>query len=114
MKGIDRLTGRTIDGFKQLVSRITQVMTSPLSSRAKRPGFGSRVRESLSANMSDGMLMVTQSRAIEAFYNPVNGIGDFLPTSCIARRGANGLSLYFEGVWLGRNIKFEVVLDVPA
>ncbi|NRD72689.1 phage baseplate protein [Shewanella sp. VB17] len=114
MIGIDRSTGRSIDGFAQLVSRVTQVMTTPLSGRAKRPTFGSKVRENLAANMSASMLVRIQAASIEAFYNPVNGLQDFVPSSCVAKRHATGLSLYFEGQWQGRSIKFEVPLDVST
>lgn len=111
MIGIDRKTGRQISGFDQLVSRITQVMTTPVGGRAKRPKFGSRVRDTLAANMSDSMLVRTQAAAIEAFYNPANGLQDFAPTSCVAVRHASGLHLYFEGRWQGRPVKFGVPLE---
>lgn len=114
MIGIDRHSGRKIDGMEQLVSRIIQVMTTPLTGRAKRPKFGSRVRETLGVNMSDSMLIQTQSFAIEAFYNPANGLKDFIPSRCIARRHDTGLHLYFEGKWNGRSVQFEVPVNVSA
>lgn len=112
MIGIDRRTGKKIDSFEQLVSRVTQVMTTPRGGRIKRSKFGSDVRKTLAANMSDSMLVRTQSAAIEAFYNPVNGLQDFVPSSCVAKRHASGLNLYISGKWQGRNVKFEVPLDV--
>ncbi|KUI98992.1 hypothetical protein [Vibrio sp. MEBiC08052] len=114
MIGIDRMTGRQIEGYEQLVSRVTQVMTTPLGGRVKRAAFGSRVREHLAANMTDHMLVRTQSAALEAFYNPENGLSDFIPDSCIATRHATGLSLYFSGNWKGRTVKFEVPLNVST
>ncbi|ASA54680.1 phage baseplate protein [Vibrio gazogenes] len=114
MIGIDRITGRKIDGYEQLVSRITQVMTTPLGGRVKRSGFGSRVRENLAANMTDSMLVRIQSDAIDAFYNPENGLSDFIPDRCIAKRHATGLSLFFSGRWQGRTVKFEVPLNVST
>ena len=114
MIGIDRRTGRRIDGFEQLVSRVTQVMTTPLAGRVKRSGFGSNVRKNISANMSDSMLVRVQAASIEAFYNKANGLQDFVPSRCIAKRHATGLSLYFEGKWQGRPVKFEVPLDVVS
>lgn len=114
MIGIDRKTGRKIEGFEQLASRIMQVMTTPLVGRVKRARFGSRVRELLAANMSDSMLMRVQAYAIEAFYNPVNGLLDFVPESCVARRHESGLNLYLTGVWHGRLINMEVPVDVSA
>jgi len=114
MIGIDRVTGRKITGFDQLVSRVTQVMTTPLGGRIKRSKFGCNVRKYLAANMSDIMLIRIQSAALEAFYNQANGLGDFSPSSCVAKRHATGLSLYFSGKWQGRQIKFEVPLDVST
>ncbi|RBO82630.1 phage baseplate protein [Marinomonas aquiplantarum] len=112
MIGIDRKTGRTIQDFEQLVSRITQVMTTPKAGRVKRANFGSDVRQYLGANMTDSTLIRLQSAAIEAFYEPENGLTDFVPSRCVARRLTNGLALYFEGQWKGKKIEFEVPLDV--
>ncbi|MBJ7539896.1 hypothetical protein [Marinomonas transparens] len=112
MIGIDRKTGRKIEGFDQLVSRIAQVMTTPKVGRAKRPSFGCHVRDYMSANMSDSMIIRLQSAAIAAFYEPINGLTDFVPSRCVAQRLSDGLALYFEGKWNGQSIKFEVPLDV--
>jgi phage baseplate assembly protein W len=114
MIGIDRKTGRQIDGFDQLVSRITQVMTTPKVGRAKRPIFGSNVRDYMGANMADSMLIRLQAAAIAAFYEPINGLTDFVPSRCVAKRLTDGLALYFEGKWNGRDVKFEVPLDVST
>lgn len=114
MIGIDRVTGRTLRDYEQLVSRVTQVMTTPLGGRIKRPRFGSRVREALNSNLSDSLLVKVQSYAIEAFYNPANGLQDFNPTRCVARRHSTGLHLYFEGHWQARSIQFKVPIDVST
>lgn len=114
MIGIDRKTGRKIEGFDQLVSRIAQVMTTPTSGRVKRPTFGSRAREYMGANMSDSVLIRLQSAVISAFYDPINGLTDFVPSRCVAKRLSNGLALYLEGNWNGQDIKFEVPLDVST
>ncbi|MBJ7536641.1 hypothetical protein [Marinomonas transparens] len=114
MIGIDRKTGRRIEDFDQLVSRITQVMTTPTSGRVKRPTFGSRTREYMGANMTDSMLVRLQAAAISAFYDPINGLTDFEPSRCVAKRLTAGLALYFEGNWNGQDIKFEVPLDVST
>ncbi|WP_299492948.1 phage baseplate protein [uncultured Shewanella sp.] len=114
MIGIDRATGQQLEGFEQFVSRVIQVMTTPLTGRAKRAGFGSRVRELLGANMSPSTLVKVQSFAIEAFYNSDNGLNDFIPSRCVAKRRAAGLDLYFEGQWQGRHVNFEVPIDVST
>ncbi|WP_298770395.1 phage baseplate protein [uncultured Shewanella sp.] len=114
MIGIDRATGKRLDGFEQFVSRVTQVMTTPLTGRAKRAGFGSRIRELLGANMSPSTLVRVQSFAIEAFYNSDNGLSDFIPSRCVAKRRNDGLDLYFEGQWQGRHVNFEVPVNVST
>ena len=108
MIGIDRRTGKTLSAYAQLVSRVTQVMTTPLGAREKRHTFGSRVRLVLGENMTDATLIRAQTAALEAFHNPVNGISDFSPTRVVATRGAVGVTLHFAGIWQGKIIAFEV------
>lgn len=110
MIGFDRKTGRTIRGWDQFLSRITQVMTTQVADREKRRGFGSRVPETLSRNMSEALLMKAQVYALEAVYVPVNGLSDFSPTRCVASRGEAGVILRFWGDWNGRSVEFEVAL----
>lgn len=109
MIGFDRNTGRTIDGWEQFVSRVQQVMTTPIGGREKRRTvFGSRVPETLGKNMSGELLLLAQTYAIDAFYNQDNGINDYQPTRCIARRRDDGITLFFEGNWHGQSRNFEV------
>ncbi|MCW6036823.1 hypothetical protein K4A83_11195 [Spirulina subsalsa FACHB-351] len=108
MIGMDRETGRTIDGWAQFVSRATQVLTTPVGGREHRRRFGCRVPELLGRLTSDEVLILAQSRGIAAFYEPLNGLSDFTPTRCLARRHATGLRLVFEGRWVGRRVSFEV------
>lgn len=110
MIGMDRNTGRTIDGWQQFVSRATQVLTTPVGGREHRRRFGSRVPELLGRLTSDEVLILAQGRAIAAFYEPINGITDFQPTRCVASRHATGLRLVFEGTWLNRRVTFEVAV----
>lgn len=110
MIGMDRRTGRSIGAWDQFVSRVTQVMTTPLGSREHRRRFGSRVPETLGKNMSDALLLTAQAHAIDAFYNPANGIGDFRVDSCVATRRTDGpgILLKFRGVWRNERVQFEV------
>lgn len=108
MIGIDRDTGRTIDAWPQFVSRVTQVLTTPIGGREHRRRFGSRVPELLGRITGDDVLILAQSRALAAFYEPVNGIADFTPERCLASRHATGLRLAFEGTWRQRRVTFEV------
>lgn len=108
MIGMDRETGRTLDAWPQLVSRVTQVMTTPLGGREHRRRFGSRVPELLGRLNSDDVLILAQSRALAAFYEPINDIGDFKPTRCLASRHASGIRLAFDGIWRRQRVQFEV------
>lgn len=110
MIGMDRDTGRTIDGWPQLVSRITQVMTTPIGGREHRRRFGCRVPELLGRLNGDDVLILAQSRALTAFYEPMNDIGDFKPTRCVAQRTPTGLRLAFDGVWRRQLVNFEVAI----
>lgn len=108
MIGIDRKTGRTIDGWDQFVSRATQALTTQLGDREHRRTFGSRVPELLARNVSDNLLIMAQTYAVEAFYNAENGIGDFAVETCVATRTDTGLSLRFTGIWQHQRKQFEV------
>ena len=114
MIGVERRTGRTITGSEQLVSRLTQVLTTPVGARAHRPAYGSNTRATHNANVSDSVLLELQAAAIDACYNPDNGVQDFTPTRCVAQRRDDGISLYFEGLWQGRPIEIEVPGVVSA
>lgn len=110
MIGMDRSSGRTLSAWEQFVSRVTQVMTTPLGAREHRRTFGSRVPETLGKTMSDELLLTAQAYAIDAFYNPDNGLTDFSVESCVAsRRDAGaGVLLKFTGVWRHERVQFEV------
>jgi hypothetical protein len=108
MIGMDRSTGKTLLGWEQMVSRVAQVMTTQIGSREKRRGFGSRVPETLSKNTSNQLLILAQSYALDAFFNPVNCISDFTPTRCVASRHDSGIKLAFWGTWNSEPITFEV------
>ncbi|EOD9110306.1 phage baseplate protein [Vibrio parahaemolyticus] len=109
MIGIDRRTGKMLTGFDQFVSRVTQVMSTRIGAREKRRSFGSRLPELLSRSTSDYLLSLAQTYAMEAFYNPINGISDFVPSRIVATRRGDGLTLRFEGTWSGQWVEpFEI------
>lgn len=110
MIGIDRRSGRTLSDWAQFQSRLQQVMSTRIGSREKRRDFGSRVPEVLAKNMSEQQLMLAQSYAIDAFYHPINGISDFQPARCLARRGQSGMILQLQGEWRGLVKNVEVTL----
>lgn len=108
MIGIDADTGATLDDWPQFVSRARKALTTPLGTRQKRPLYGSKLLTLLGRNMGDELLILAQSEAVAAFYNAVNGISDFDPSTVVASRGGSGLLLRFEGTWQNRKMSFEV------
>ncbi|MFJ4197010.1 phage baseplate protein [Pseudomonas sp. NPDC089534] len=109
MIGIDRDTGATVDDWLQFVQRATRALTTPLGTRQKRPLYGSLIPALLGRNVGDDTLLLAQSHAAQAFYNPQNGIGDFQPQVIVATRRGAGLLLRFAGTWKNRQQTFEVV-----
>jgi len=108
MIGIDRDTGATVDDWPQFVQRATRALTTPIGTRQKRPSYGSRLPELLARNTGDGLLLLAQSAAVEAFYNAANGIGDFEPDVVQATRLEAGIRLQLSGTWHNRKMTFEV------
>ncbi|SDU83858.1 phage baseplate protein [Pseudomonas mucidolens] len=109
MIGIDRNTGVAVDDWLQFVQRATRALTTPLGTRQKRPLYGSMVPQLLGQNLGDDLLILAQSHAAQAFYNPHNGIADFAPEVIVANRQGAGLLLRFAGTWKNRKQSFEVV-----
>jgi hypothetical protein len=115
MIGMCRKTGRTITGWDQFISRVTQVMTTYISARNKARGFGSQLPATLSLSTSKATLALIQTYAMGAFMNPLNGLEDFAPSRVIAKRTPNGTSVTFYGKWNGRAVdRFTIQLPQAA
>lgn len=109
MIGIDRDTGLEVDDWPQFVERATRALTTPLGTRQKRPLYGCRLPDRLAKNTAPGLLILAQGDAADAFYNPANGISDFVPSTIVATREGAGLRLQLAGTWRNRQMTFEVV-----
>lgn len=109
MIGIHRATGAALDDWHQFVERATRALTTPLGTRPKRPLYGCRLPTRLARNTGDGLLILAQADAADAFYNPANGIGDFSPEVVVATREGAGIRLALAGKWRNRAATFEVV-----
>ncbi|HUH05948.1 hypothetical protein SAMN05216600_12826 [Pseudomonas cuatrocienegasensis] len=109
MIGIDRDTGATVDDWPAFVQRATRALTTPLGTRQKRPEYGSRLPTRFAKITGDNLLILAQGDAADAFYNPANGIGDFVPEAIVATREGAGLRLRMAGTWHNRKMTFEVV-----
>jgi len=110
MIGIDRETGETVDDWDQFVQRATRALTTPKGTRQKRPDYGIDLTDLLGKNMGDDLLLLAQSAAVAAFYNPANGIDDFEPDTVLAERKGAGLKLGMSGTWHNRKMTFEVAM----
>jgi hypothetical protein len=108
MIGIDRDTGATLDDWPQFVQRATRALTTPLGTRQKRPLYGCRLPTRLARNLGDGVLILAQVDAADAFYNEANGISEFKPEVVVATREGAGLRLRLAGTWKNRKEEFEV------
>lgn len=109
MIGIDRDTGATVDDWPAFVQRATRALTTPLGTRQKRPGYGSRLLTRMGKITGDSLMILAQVDAADAFYNAANGIGDFVPQTIVATREEAGLRLRMAGTWHNRKMTFEVV-----
>lgn len=102
MIGIDRKTGRTLTGWEQFLSRVTQVMTTQIGARNKYRSFGCQLPSTLSRNTSNATLALIQTYAMGAFMNEANGLQDFTPERVVAKRTAIGTLVTFYGTWKGQ------------
>lgn len=102
MIGMCRKTGRTLTSWDQFISRVTQVMTTYISSRNKVRGFGSQLPATLSLNTSNATLALIQTYAMGAFMNEANGLSDFTPSRVVATLTEDGTAVTFYGTWNGQ------------
>lgn len=109
MIGIDRDSGAMVDDWPQFVERATRALTTPLGTRQKRPLYGCRASTRLGRNTGDGVLLLVQADAVDAFFNEANGIGEFTPETVLATREGAGIRLRLAGTWRNRKMTFEVV-----
>jgi len=73
---IDRETGASLTGFQEYAQRVFDALTTPLGSRIKRRGYGSKVPDIQGRNQSTGNGIRLQVWAAQTFDNPINGLGD--------------------------------------
>lgn len=113
--GMCRKTGRTLKGWDQFLSRLTQVLTTYVTARNKVRGFGCLVPTLLSKNASNATLSLLQHYVMAAFSNPENGIDDFTPSRVVAERTSNGATITIYGTWNDQAVSpFTVELPMAA
>jgi hypothetical protein len=112
MLGMDRLTGRTINDTRQLISRLGQVMTTPRGSRNRQRQFGSDVPRYYSANLTPTNSLLMKSAASAALNEPVNGLLDFTCDKINIYPQEAGHIMEFVGLFNGKEETVSVPLNV--
>lgn len=112
MIGMDRRTGLAIDDTAQLVSRLTQVMTTPKGARNRVREFGSDVVKHLSANVTPTTALLMKSAAFSATKEPVNGLLDFECSQITIQPTSDGCRMEFTGKFNGKTETVSVPLNV--
>ncbi|WED23076.1 phage baseplate protein [Vibrio sp. JC009] len=110
MIGVDPDTGKTVTGLAALACRFQKILTTQVTSRIKRRGFGNRAVERLGKNQTPNEAMIVQNLSIEALTNPVNGVIDYEVKRCQAVMGTNGFKIRVHGQWQGQPFETSVML----
>ena len=110
MRGMDRNTGRALEGVAHLRQSIRDILTTPIGSRVMRREYGSRLFRLVDAPLSKGLLTDIYAATAEALdrWEP-----RFRLLRVRARAAGEGhLSLDLEGKYLpnGKGIILEGIL----
>ena len=108
MIGMDRLTGRAISGTEQLASRLLQVFTTQLSSRARRRQFGSGAPDALAQLTNQPTVLALKAEMFDAMLAPANGVLDFTASRIQFEVVNDGLHAHIDGSWQGADITVRV------
>ncbi|HEH9401861.1 GPW/gp25 family protein [Aeromonas hydrophila] len=84
--GMDRDTGKVINGLPYLRQRLADVINTPIGSLVLRRDFGSRIFEMVDRNVNASFHMDCYVRLAEAINNPANGLDDFRLSEMRVRR----------------------------
>ena len=66
MRGMDRTTGKLLEGRAHIVQSIKLILSTPINTRVMRPEFGSEVPNLISAPMDDANRLRLYAAATEA------------------------------------------------
>lgn len=109
MIGLSRKTGEMLTGWDLFIALAEDALTTQLGEREKRRDYGSRLPSLLARNTGDGLLMLAQVYAAEAFVHPPNNLSHlFVVDRILASRHKTGLRLQIAGKYRGQAVKFEV------
>lgn len=101
MIGIDPHSGFELSDSRLLQRRFERVLTTQLTSRIKRRGFGNRTIERLGKNQSPDEALIVQNLSLEAVALEVNGLTEFHATHCMVSPQSNGFLVTMKGDWKG-------------
>ena len=113
MMGLSRRTGLLLSGWDYFVELAVDALTTPLASRQKQRGYGSRLPELFGKLNADDTLMFAQIYATQTFIQPENTLHQlFKVERIVATRTGSGLVLSITGKYLGQRKTFEVPVNV--
>ncbi|WP_417536393.1 hypothetical protein [Methylophaga sp.] len=105
MIGIDPHSGFELSDSRLLQRRFERVLTTQVTSRIKRRGFGNRAIERLGKNQTPDEALIIQNLSFEAVALEVNGLTEFSATDCIVTSQLNGFLVTMKGDWKGEPIE---------
>jgi phage baseplate assembly protein W len=110
MIGMNRHTGRRIDGIEHLAMRINDVLTTFINTRIMRRRYGSDIINLMDAPINQQTIVDFYAGIADAFLNPINGLTDVELIKVKATSATAGrLEVYIEARWLptGEPIKLH-------
>lgn len=110
MIGIDPHSGFELSDSRLLQRRFERVLTTQVTSRIKRRGFGNRAIERLGKNQSPDEALIVQNLSLEAVALEINGLTQFVATDCIVTPRANGFLVTMKGDWKGETL--ELIAEI--
>lgn len=110
MIGIDPHSGFELNDSRLLQRRFERVLTTQVTSRIKRRGFGNRAIERLGKNQSPDEALIIQNLSLEAVALDVNGLTEFTAKTCTVTSQANGFLVSISGDWQGEPLVLKAEL----
>ncbi|MFV0449794.1 MAG: phage baseplate protein [Vibrio sp.] len=110
MIGIDPHSGFELNDSRLLQRRFERVLTTQVTSRIKRRGFGNRAIERLGKNQSPDEALIIQNLSLEAVALEINGLTEFDATSCVVTSRTNGFLVTMSGSWKGEPLVLKAEL----
>lgn len=115
MRGMNRTTGKLIEGLEYLQQRLTDVLTTPIGTRVMRRDYGCRLFDLVDQTMNEGWLVQCYAAIAEAVDDPINGLPDFrLERVAPKDLGDGGGAFELTGIYLPTAEQVSVSAGNPA